>query len=94
MDQESTSILEKEIWRLWLIKKPKIKLWHIAYKFTDSKQSFFYYLMNEDIKKAHLNLNLGNNVKKVLENKVKRTNITNQIYLNLVAEQIIRDICL
>lgn len=61
---------------------------------------FSHYIMNEDINidsfeisnKAHLNLIFSNSVKKVLENKVKRTNRTYRFYLNLVAEQIIRNI--
>ncbi|NUU79752.1 MULTISPECIES: hypothetical protein [Paenibacillus] len=61
---------------------------------------FSHYIMNEDINidsfeisnKAHLNLIFSNSVKKVLENKAKSTNRTYRFYLNLVAEQIIRNI--
>lgn len=61
---------------------------------------FSHYILHEDInvdsyeisEKAYLNLIFSNSVKKVLENKVKSTNRTYRFYLNLVAEQIIRNI--
>ncbi|QNR70534.1 hypothetical protein IAQ67_29390 (plasmid) [Paenibacillus peoriae] len=61
---------------------------------------FSHYILNEEIntdsyeisEKAYLNLILSKSVKKVLENKANSTNRTYRFYLNLVAEQIIRNI--
>ncbi|MEK4114558.1 hypothetical protein MHH92_30420 [Paenibacillus sp. FSL M7-1414] len=61
---------------------------------------FSHYILNEEInidsfeisEKAFLNLILSKSVKKVLDNKAKSTNRTYRFYLNLVAEQITRNI--
>lgn len=61
---------------------------------------FSHYILHEDINidsyevtdKVYLNIVLSDGVRKVLENRVKSTNRTYRFFLNLVAEQIIRNI--
>lgn len=60
---------------------------------------FSHYILHEDINvdsfeitdRVYLNLVLSDGVKKVLQNRVKSTNRTYRFFLNLVAEQIIRN---
>lgn len=61
---------------------------------------FSHYILHEDINidsyeirdKAFLNIVLGGNVRKILDDRVKSTNRTKRFFLNLVAEQIVKNI--
>lgn len=100
-DDPDVSLSSKGSIEITLDQETKAKI--IAYCEANSMtvgSLFSHYILHEDInidsyeitKKVYLNLVLSEGVKKVLENRVKSTNRTYRFYLNLVAEQIIKNI--